>query len=104
MLHLKDTRLLQAQWNEKHMQRLREVEEEEAAAEFEDLPDDPHEPFPEQALERPMRAVRAPRQNTDATGRTTRDPDGGSPQTPAKRGGRGIDRFRPLNRAFLLCQ
>lgn len=71
------------------MQRLREVEEEEAAAEFEDLVEDPHEPFPEQALERPMRAVRAPRQNADTNGRAVRDADGGSPQTPAKRGGRG---------------
>ena len=85
------------------MQRLREVEEEEAAAEFEDLPDDPHEPFPEQALERPMRAVRAPRQNTDATGRLTRDAEGGSPRTPAKRGGRGTVNFPTSSLWELFC-
>lgn len=76
------------------MQRLKELEEEEKAAENQDLPEDAPEPYPEQATDRPMRAIRAPRLNaidrSDGNGRATRDADGGSPQTPIRRAGRGI--------------
>lgn len=90
---------MQRQWNEKHMQRLQQLEEEEEAAENQELPEDAQEPYPEQANERPMRAIRAPRlsgiDRPEANGRTSREPEGGSPHTPARRVGRG--KFRALS-------
>lgn len=96
-LHLSNdvSPLLQRQWNEKHMQRLQELEEEEKAAEDQDLPEDAQEPYPEQAVQRPMRAIRVPRLSTtmerpDAPAKNMRDAEGSSPHTPVRRAGRGV--------------
>ena len=96
---------VQRQWNEKHMQRLQELEEEEKAAENQDMPEDAQEPYPEQAAQRPMRAIRAPRLNSalersDILPRSSRDTEGGSPQTPVRRAGRG--ELSPRHRVCIL--
>lgn len=90
------------------MQRLKELEEEEKAAETQELPEDLPEPYPEQASERPMRAIRAPRLNAidrlDGNGRGSRDLENGSPQTPVRRAGRGNSlRFLDIISAASQC-